>query len=192
MKVKLLLLTAVIAYGHIGCSEPGNNDQAKTTVESQLERTSKRLDDPVEVDEAKEMIKAYLESDRYGTIDIGNGQTRPDTRAVTFDSAFVRKLYEAVQCEKASGIRIYFGIYTKPQDNEHLNAKTVIFTTTYDTLVETASGEKRLAKWDNLYNTCAKKQSILKSMPPENKGGLCPPPNDSCSYYGALLLPEGY
>jgi hypothetical protein len=212
-KYFLLLVLLVSTMTFIACNqkkENGNDDKMGPATDRMVSLT--RTDEALNIDnldslqesfsidtttynisvkKAKQMVAKYLGSIRYINHRRNSSEDyRPDTRYVWYDSLFMEYLYKTFKAEKASGIRIYFGVYDEPTDAHQLY-KTAIITTT-----ERIINGRDILHRDILseaYFQNPSKSAYWKKMfyDPMNHGGLCPPPN-SCYGQGALLLPSSY
>jgi hypothetical protein len=191
--------------GTTSASRPIEMSQNSNIKTSDLDVTD-TVNHEVKIEDAKSMVAEYLTGPRYFVHRLNRGKPwRQDTKCIWFGKDLVNLLYNAVNSKdnlnvERNGIRIYFGVYDKYNlYKEQTLYKSVIITVTKPENIQIAGGKTVIANYDDLDLS----QKLINDywellfnyqknfLPPYNRGGLCPPPNDSCKIYGALLLPDG-
>lgn len=171
----------------------------------------------VPVAEAKLYVKNYAAhagyvDDSTDVVGIGGGKPvrkKPDTRCIWFSKERLTSMLKQLESEGGTGVRFYLATYNKkyiPGPNErgghhppkpYWGYNTLIMVSTKDTTVQISPKESLLIHKDyykdlnpNLMSSSNKsKKGFIVGFEPENRGELCPPP-ENCFVVGATLLPD--
>lgn len=116
----------------------------------------------------------------------------PDTRAIWFDLERLEALVQQIRKEGGDGIRFYLatydGKYPKDAQGPHVppaaywGYNTLIMVSTRDSMANGITYHR-----DYFSEVDSEGRGLIVRAEAENKGGICPPPDD-CHDEGALLL----
>ncbi len=183
--MKPLICLSIAAMLLANACKPANHEPEKEKSDNTNDNSAVILKDTIRPDVAKRLVRNF---DRRVYQHHQGALRFSDTRCVWFSSKQLKSLLKLIDSEGGNGIRFYMASYDSiakhgiKVPDEYRNYSTLVMVSTRDSV--TPQGVT--LRWD-YYNRGPKLRGGILTADPENRGEICPPPNN-CNADGATLL----